>query len=225
MADAPDVRIKVTPNGPYHVVGDAALVAKAQVETELGEPIAWEVGPELAHKERYALCRCGQSGRKPFCDGTHLRVGFEADDELRTREPTEYPGTGVTLFDDRNVCVHAGYCGTTITNVWKMVRKTDDTAVRSMLIAMVERCPSGAVTYSLDGGATDNEPRLPAEIGVMANGPLWVTGSIPVDVGESGALQARNRVALCRCGASDRKPLCDGSHKSVGFVDDPRDRD
>ena len=78
-------RITVRPNGPYAVVGDVTVVAKAQVETELGEPIAWEVGPEIAHKERYALCRCGQSGRKPFCDGTHLRVGFEAEDDLRER--------------------------------------------------------------------------------------------------------------------------------------------
>ena len=108
MAELPSARIRVTPNGPYHVVGDVSLVAKAQVETELGEPIAWAVGPEIDHKERYALCRCGQSGRKPFCDGTHLRDGFEADDELRTRHATEYPGTGVTLHDDRGICVHAG---------------------------------------------------------------------------------------------------------------------
>ena len=91
----------------------------------------------------------------------------------------------MTLYDDRDVCVHAGFCGTTITNVWKMVRKTDDTTVRSMLVAMVERCPSGAISYSIDGEA-DNEPRLPSEIGVMVNGPLWVTGGIPVDVGERG---------------------------------------
>lgn len=222
MTDTPGPRITVTPNGPYHVVGDVPVVVKAQVETELGEPIAWAVGPELGHKARYALCRCGQSGRKPFCDGTHSRVGFEADDVLRERHATEYPGTGVTLLDDRDICVHAGFCGTAITNVWKMVRKTDDTAVRSTLIAMVERCPSGAISYSLDGGATENEPRLRTEIGVNVNGPLWVTGGIPVDVGDEGQLPARNRVALCRCGASGRKPLCDGSHKAVGFVDDPR---
>ncbi len=217
-------RITVRPNGPYHVTGDVPVVAKAQVETELGEPIVWQTGPELAHKDRYALCRCGQSSRKPFCDGTHLRVEFEAEDALRERNAKEYPGTGVTLLDDRGICVHSGYCGNTITNVWKMVRKTDDTTVRSMLIAMVERCPSGAITYSLDGGATENEPRLPAEIGVMVNGPLWVTGAIAVEVGEEGTLQTRNRVALCRCGASARKPLCDGTHKAVGFTDDPRER-
>jgi CDGSH-type Zn-finger protein len=59
----------------------------------------------------------------------------------------------------------------------------------------------------------------------MVNGPLWVSGGIPVDVGDEGALETRMRVALCRCGASGRKPLCDGSHKEAGFVDDPRVRD
>ena len=57
MTDTPGPRITVTPNGPYHVVGDVPVVVKAQVETELGEPIAWAVGPELGHKARYALRR------------------------------------------------------------------------------------------------------------------------------------------------------------------------
>ena len=221
---ATEPRITVRPNGPYAVVGDVTVVAKAQIETELGEPIAWEVGAEIGHKERM---RCAAAASRDASRSATARISG-SNSRPRTRcapaRRRSTTGTGVTLYDDRDVCVHAGFCGTTITNVWKMVRKTDDTTVRSMLVAMVERCPSGAISYSIDGEA-DNEPRLPSEIGVMVNGPLWVTGGIPVDVGDEGTLQTRNRVALCRCGASSRKPLCDGSRKEAGFVDDPRDRE
>jgi CDGSH-type Zn-finger protein len=82
---------------------------------------------------------------------------------------------------------------------------------------MVERCPSGALTYQLDPG-TAVEPLLPEAIAVTDDGPLWVTGGIPVTAGD-GELERRNRVTLCRCGHSDRKPLCDGSHKEAGFAD------
>ncbi|MDD1749585.1 MAG: CDGSH iron-sulfur domain-containing protein [Methanothrix sp.] len=34
-------------------------------------------GRELAGRGPYALCRCGSSGKKPFCDGTHIKIGFD----------------------------------------------------------------------------------------------------------------------------------------------------
>ena len=143
---ATEPRITVRPNGPYAVVGDVTVVAKAQIETELGEPIVWRSVPRSATRSGYAG-RCGAVGTQAVLRRHASPVEFEAEDAVRRpRTPTEYPGTGVTLYDDRDVCVHAGFCGTTITNVWKMVRKTDDTTVRSMLVAMVERCPSGAIS-------------------------------------------------------------------------------
>ena len=68
----------------------------------------------------------------------------------------------------------------------------------------------------MDGA--DVEPLLPQAIAVTDDGSLWVTGSIPI-TGDDGVLEPRNRVTLCRCGASANKPLCDGSHQSAGFVD------
>ena len=81
---------------------------------------------------------------------------------------------------------------------------------------MVEKCPSGALTFRFDGD--DVEPLLPEAIAVTDDGPLWVTGGIPVEVA-GASLETRNRVTLCRCGASANKPLCDGTHKDVGFAD------
>ena len=62
-----DVEITVRENGPYRVTGPIRIVDADGNEYDLGE-----------RGERIALCRCGGSTTKPFCDGTHSKVGFEA---------------------------------------------------------------------------------------------------------------------------------------------------
>ena len=211
--------IDVQPDGPLVVTGGVALYRRRQVDSEHGEPLAWETTERLDAGERYLLCRCGQSTNKPFCDGTHRGAGFEADDHAGStydERAKVLGGVGVTVRDDRSICVHAGFCGTRVTNVWKQVRETEESTVRAQVIAMVEKCPSGALTFSF--GGDDVEPLLPEAVAVLDDGPLWVTGGVPVRVG-GDATETRNRVTLCRCGASSNKPLCDGSHKEVGFSD------
>ena len=70
-------KIEVIAHGPYEVTGDVPISPRRAVNSDLGEPIAWKVEEELSHNATYYLCRCGQSGNKPFCDGTHSLVGFE----------------------------------------------------------------------------------------------------------------------------------------------------
>ena len=60
------VKITCKPNGPYLVEGDC----------ELYDPTGAKV--DLTGKPKFALCRCGGSVTKPFCDGTHSRAGFKA---------------------------------------------------------------------------------------------------------------------------------------------------
>jgi len=191
------------------------------VVSEHGEPLTWQVGEQLPVSGTYALCRCGHSGNKPFCDGTHAKVGFDgtetADASGYDARATTYRGTGITVRDDRSICQHAGFCGNRASNVWKMVPDTADTQVRSQLMAMIERCPSGALTYAVDGH--EIEPDLRPAVGVVDDGPLAVTGGVNV-VRADGTVEARARVTLCRCGSSANKPFCDGSHVAAGFRDD-----
>ena len=63
--------ITVAANGPYLVAGGLALHRRRDVQSELGEPMTWATTSTLETKDRYTLCRCGQSSNKPFCDGTH----------------------------------------------------------------------------------------------------------------------------------------------------------
>jgi len=209
--------ITVAANGPYLVAGNLPLRRRHDVQSELGEPMTWATSATLQTKDRYALCRFGNSVNKPFCDGTHARVGFVADDVAAGSydDRADVVGGDVNVRYDRGICVHAGFCGTTVTNVWKEAAKTGDTAARIRTIAMIEHCPSGALTYELEGAA--NEPLLPQAIAVVDDGPLWVTAGVPVTSSDGTTLETRNRVTLCRCGHSSNKPLCDGSHKEAGF--------
>lgn len=213
-------KISTSDKGPFMVEGDVPLTRRSKVSSDAGEPLAWHVGDPIETRARYALCRCGQSDNKPFCDGSHVAAGFDPDDH----DPGPYAddakpyGDGQLVVNDRrDICVHAGFCGNEITNVWKAAPKADDGNTRAMVIGMVEKCPSGALTVEVMG--QEAEPLLPEAVGVIDDGPLYVTGGIPVALPDGTEIETRNRLTLCRCGASGSKPLCDGSHAEAGFKD------
>ena len=56
-----------------------------------------------------------------------------------------------------------------------------------------------------------------AKIEIMKNGPLIVTGDVELRDPQGNAYPAKQRMALCRCGASTTKPFCDGAHSKIGF--------
>lgn len=215
-----DQKITVADAGPYIVSGEIPLTVKTPVMSEHGEPLTWKTDPPTGAKDRYALCRCGASANKPYCDGSHTSTEWDATDNAPAGTYEEraksYGGEGIEMFDDRPICVHAGFCGNKVTNVWKMAAKTGDSRIRAEAMAMIERCPSGALSYSVDGEVI--EPDLPVEVAVIPDGPLWASGRIQVSHADGTELEVRNRVTLCRCGHSASKPLCDGSHKEAGFT-------
>jgi CDGSH-type Zn-finger protein len=223
-ADRP-TGIKIQPNGPYLVSGAVPVTRRSIVPSEHGEPATWQTTAELGARNVVALCRCGGSSNKPFCDGTHARNNFDGTETAATSTYDEraktYQGTGVVVRDDRSICEHAGFCGNRSTNVWEMVSGagTEDGSVRSQMMAMIEHCPSGALTYRMTDDGPDVEPDLPVGVAVSADGPYFVTGGLTVDRSDGQRFESRPRMTLCRCGASANKPLCDGSHKDAGFRD------
>jgi CDGSH-type Zn-finger protein len=219
-------KIVVRKDGPYLVRGHVPLVRKTQVVSEYGEPLAWRRGESFDVGETYTLCRCGQSRKKPFCDGTHRAGQFDGTETAdpgvtADRQRVCSGGTHIVVKRDDSLCTHAGFCANRVTTVERMVPETNDTGVRSQVIAMIERCPSGALTYALEEGQPDIEPDLPQQVAVVTeitsegpiDGPLWVTGSIPIQRADGLPLETRNRVMLCGCGRSRSKPLCDGTHR------------
>jgi len=73
----PDARIEVTKDGPYLVSGDLPLSEQWIVTNAEGESLEYREGKKYPAQPQYALCRCGQSANKPFCDGTHKKVQFD----------------------------------------------------------------------------------------------------------------------------------------------------
>jgi CDGSH-type Zn-finger protein len=219
-------RIVVQRDGPYRVHGDVPLVRKRQIVSEHGEPLTWKKEETLAAPESYSLCRCGRSHQRPFCDGTHAETGFDgtetADSGVTAERQVRCPGgRHIEVKSDATLCMNSGFCRTRQAAIEQLVPATEDTGVRSQVIAMVERCPSGSLTYALDPEGPDIEPDLPQQVAVTTEvtsegpieGPLWVTGHIPVERADGQPFETRNRVTLCRCGLSKAKPLCDGTHR------------
>jgi CDGSH-type Zn-finger protein len=219
--------ILVLRDGPYIVYGDVPLVRKRKiVSVENNDAIAWQKTEDLETEETYALCRCGQSSTKPFCDGTHVRVGFDGTETADTRPTAErrrvVGGSGFVVRRDGPLCMHAAFCVGRVERIPAMLDATADSDVRARVIALIDRCPSGSYTYSLTEDGEDIEPDYPVQITVTEEedglaGALWVTGNVPVTRSDGQPFETRNRVTLCRCGHSENKPLCDGTHRVIGF--------
>lgn len=205
--DKPSIECKE--NGPYLVKGLKTLTDAH--------------GGAIPAKPVMALCRCGGSASKPFCDGTHAKNGFSGErlsDGANDRRDS-YAGKAITIHDNRAICAHAGICTDTLASVWRMNEEPwidPDGAAAEAIIEVIRACPSGALSYSLDDKEAAAPDRAPA-IKVSKDGPYHVTGGVQLADAAWGEGASRERFALCRCGASKNKPFCDGSHWHVGFKD------
>jgi CDGSH-type Zn-finger protein len=221
-------RIVVRPDGAYKVYGNIPLVHKTQVVSEYGEPLTWKKDGEFPLKAQYSLCRCGKSLEMPYCDSTHNDIEFDGTETADTRPAAERQeilegGTGIVVKKDDYLCMNSGFCGNRLTNIDEMITRTDEPSVRAEIIAMIERCPSAAYVYSMKADEADIEPDLPMQIADTTEiteygpiqGPFWVTGNIPIERSDGKPFETHNRVTLCNCGESCKKPYCDGTHRTL----------
>jgi CDGSH-type Zn-finger protein len=224
----PEVKVVVTTNGPYLVSGGAPLSEQTIYAGSSGESEAWSQGKAFPPQASYALCRCGHSNTKPYCDGAHAKVGFVGT-ETASRKPYAeqaqvMQGPAHSLGDAETLCAFARFCDPN-GQVWEQVEHTDEPKVARNFIRQVNACPSGRLVAFDRATGKPVEEVLPVSIGVVqdpaqdVSGPLWLRGGIPVVAADGFAYEVRNRVTLCRCGASKNKPFCDGSHASVKFRD------
>jgi CDGSH-type Zn-finger protein len=212
--------IRIVEDGPYHA-SNVKLTTRRPVHDEHGDPVDWAGAEPLPARPTYVLCRCGHSGNKPFCDGTHRRIGFNghctADRAPGATRRKLYPGAGMTMTDDESLCAGFGFCDPH-GGVWREIAASADKAVRERLQRQIANCPSGRLQYSLEGSNTPVERHYEPTVAAIPDGPLWVLGGVPIETSDGFTYELRNRQLLCRCGASQNKPFCDGSHRKVSFV-------
>jgi CDGSH-type Zn-finger protein len=204
-------RLAALPDGPYSLTPlEVPGLRRAN-----GEPCASARG--------VSLCRCGGSKNKPFCDGTHSKNGFKGDrvTDGSLDQRTSYPGRRITIHDNRGLCAHAGACTDSLKSVFRMKQEPwidPDGASVDEIVAAVRKCPSGALSYSLDGVEHRDQAREPM-VTVTDNGPYAITGGIELKDAAFGDGASREHYTLCRCGGSKNKPFCDGTHWSIDFRD------
>jgi CDGSH-type Zn-finger protein len=221
-------KVVVCRNGPYLVSGAVPLARQTIITDPEGGSEEWRGSDPFPAQDSYALCRCGHSSNKPFCDSTHKKVGFDGTETASHkayREQAEITqGPALALSDAQSLCASARFCDPN-GQVWNQVGRTDEAQVRAQFIRQVNNCPSGRLVAWDGGSGAAVEQPLPVSIGLVedpaegVSGPLWLRGGIPVISADGFTYEVRNRVTLCRCGASKNKPFCDGSHVAVKFSD------
>jgi CDGSH-type Zn-finger protein len=221
-------KVVVSKDGPYKVSGDVPLSMQIITPNNEGLSWDWKKAKTFETQEEYSLCRCGQSKNKPFCDGSHAKVKFDGT-ERATRRPfvrqaEVFEGPTLLLSDAEELCAFARFCDPG-GKIWGLVEQTDDPQARELVIREANHCPAGRLVVHDKKTGKEIEDKLPPSIGVVedpalgCSGPLWVRGGIRIESENGTPYEERNRVTLCRCGASANMPFCNGSHASIRFRD------
>ena len=221
-------RIVVTKNGPYRVEGSIPIAKQTIVADAEGNSREWREDQSIRSPSTYELCRCGYSSNKPFCNTTHVTSKFDwtevASREQYLDQAEVFEGPVLDLTDAQALCASGRFCDPD-GSIWSLIERTEDPGVREMVKRMAGNCPAGRLVVWDKSSRQPQEPELEPSIGVVedpaagVSGPLWVRGRIAIQSADGQTYEVRNRVTLCRCGASNNKPFCDGSHGSAGFQD------
>jgi CDGSH-type Zn-finger protein len=221
-------RIIISENGPYIVSGGIPIAVQIITPNKEGYSWEWKQGQPFDTGPNYRLCRCGHSRNKPFCDDTHLHTGFDGKETASRATFKEqaqvWDGPTVRLSDAQSFCAFARFCDAG-GKIWSLIERTDKADIRNLVIREGTHCPSGRLVVHDKQAEKDSEPSFPPSIGVVedpafeCSGPLWVRGRVTIESHDGTHYEERNRVTLCRCGASHNKPFCDGSHASIKFND------
>jgi CDGSH-type Zn-finger protein/ferredoxin len=213
------------PNGPLYLINDREKKIIENLENSKGE--------KLSNIQGIALCRCGASKNKPFCDGTHTIIGFssknnESNDNKNkiSSKRKSYVGKKITIHDNRKICSHAAECVNNLPSIFRLNQRPwidpdqETTETTEKIIEIIKKCPSGALSYSIDGIEYRDYDGKPL-VKVSKDGPYLVSGGIEL-IGEVEFPEdvSKEHYTLCRCGTSNNKPFCDGTHNSINFKDE-----
>jgi len=169
-----------------------------------------------------SLCRCGESKSKPFCDESHTTNGIDGEkkDDRDQYQWKNYRGKNITVHYNLGVCSHDGSCIRMLPGVFNINCRpwiSPDNGDTENIIDVIKHCPSGALSYTLDGekyiNYYDGEPKIK----LARKGPLEFYGGITLKDDQGSIPETNDHYTLCRCGHSKNKPFCDGKHLKHKF--------
>jgi uncharacterized Fe-S cluster protein YjdI len=164
----------------------------------------------------------------------------------RNHVTRSYSTEQITVHWNSALCTHSAECLNRLPEVFDVRRRPwvrVDSADADGIAAAVDACPSRALTYTRLDGAEHGPNGVPVEIGdrgpdpqepgraplqdadgapvviaLKPDGPLMIEGPVRIELARCEVLEVTDRAALCRCGGSENKPFCDGTHKKIGFT-------
>ncbi len=140
-----------------------------------------------------------------------------SDDDL-----VNYPGKAIDVHWNGHLCIHIDECGRAKGELFINGRQPwcqPDLASAEEIEDVVQRCPTGALTYQYKDGSRTEQAPTENTLHVAYNGPLYLKGDLDIQDAPEDLNAVEFRTALCRCGQSKNKPFCDNSHEAAGFKD------
>jgi uncharacterized Fe-S cluster protein YjdI len=155
-----------------------------------------------------------------------------------------YKNNDITVYWKPSACVHASYCYRELIEVFDPSRRPwvdMDGSTTDKIIEVVNLCPTDALTWKWNDDARNDEvgrdqvnhikfrrpelldimepvqEELPVSVKIMTDGPIVLKGNFTLAYDETKRDVQEGIISLCRCGASDHMPFCDGRHRKVGF--------
>ena len=133
-----------------------------------------------------------------------------------------FEGKDIDVEWDQGLCIHVGECVHAKGDLFDLDRQPwcdPDVTGSDYVVDVVERCPSGALTYIDKKGGSSEKAAAENTVSVTYDGPYFFRGNLQIDGVSNDMKGVRFRAALCRCGESKNKPFCDNSHREQEFRD------
>ncbi len=225
---SPDFLIRITTKGPYLVFGQPPFAMQSIMSNEYGESWYFREGRRFStDREPTALCRCGASQKKPYCDGSHARHEWNpeltAEPEALLDHTESFEGDNIKVTSNRRYCVFSRFCEAA--GGIRALTESDNTRKQEIAVREASMCPGGSLMAWSNRGRKPHEFKYEPSLGLIedmsagSSGGIWVRGGIRIEREDGTAYEIRNRNVLCRCGASSNKPYCDGTHASIRWHD------
>lgn len=184
-------------------------------------------GTTIETKAVAALCRCGLSQNKPFCDGSHNGNFDSTPDHSKLRNAAvrysgKVEGQDVTISYTPVLCTHAAECSSRALSVFNPKEKPwvqPESGTLDEILDVMAACPSGALRMSVGEQPEQHLTTGDVSVRVEKHGPYHVT-NVALEAEFNGIGASHAKYSLCRCGHSKNKPFCDGSHYDAKWRDD-----
>ena len=134
----------------------------------------------------------------------------------------KFEGERLDVEWDGRLCIHIAECGQAKGDLFVGGRQPwckPDLVADEEVTEVVERCPTGAITYQAKSGDIKEQHDSENSVMVSYNGPYFIRGKLDIEGSADDMPGVAYRAALCRCGESKNKPFCDNNHENIQFKD------